>query len=118
MLVLLCGGVCFYPIRLEAARAGEFGYSVLSETQIRDLINGKPFENYAEVKFLMSDGSDMRVAMTKDEKVNLKESDYPEIMKGVIRGWEQEMSTKQWQQERVIKYKLKFFNLTIVERIE
>jgi hypothetical protein len=51
-------------------------------------------ENYAEVWFNLSDGSRMRVAMSKNAKDQLKEIDADELYKKIKKGWSDAISAK------------------------
>jgi hypothetical protein len=51
-------------------------------------------ENYAEVWFKLSDGSRMRVAMSKNAKAQLKESDADEVYRKIKQGWTEAIQSK------------------------
>jgi hypothetical protein len=51
-------------------------------------------ENYAEVWFTLSDKSRMRVAMSKNAKAQLKESDADELYRKIKKGWTEAIQAK------------------------
>jgi hypothetical protein len=114
-LLVLCLAI---PLNADQQDAGHFGYCTLCGEQIRSMSDGKPLSNYREVKFWMSNESDMRVALCNNCKEKLTETDYPKIMDGVRAGWMQEINNKKWKPKRILSYKERFFNITILKRIE
>jgi hypothetical protein len=51
-------------------------------------------ENYAEVWFHLSDGSRMRVAVSKNAKAQLKEADADEVYRKIKMGWTESIQSK------------------------
>jgi len=92
---------------------------------IEQIIDCKPTwrfnGEYTEQKFLLSNGSNMRVPMCKTCKNTLTDEDSKEIMACVIRGWEKESDElvknkdkKNWDKKKRDKYMEEYSKLKIV----
>lgn len=69
-------------------------------------------ENYADVWFNLSDGSRMRVAMSKNAKKQLKESDADEIYRIIKKEWADSIKGK------VLTKKTKDLQLERIDKLE
>lgn len=90
-----------------AKRIDQFGYCVKcgKNMVVEKVIEGKvkiSFTiDYDNEKFLLNDGSQMRVAICKTCKAILTKDDEKEIMETVIAGWQKEVDgLKNWSAEK------------------
>jgi len=88
-----------------------FGQCIMCGTSLIEerVIDGKVVTvfkaNRTETTYLLSDGSQMKVAMCKKCKESLDGTESAYVMKAVVRGWQHELETySDWKQEQKDKY--------------
>jgi len=69
---------------------------------------------YTEEEFLLNDGSKMRVALCMDCKKHLTEKHHRNIMKCIIKGWQKDVDTLPWTEEKKKAHMDKYSALEIV----
>jgi hypothetical protein len=70
--------------------------------------------DYDETEYLLDDNSRMRVAICKPCKEGITEKDNDKIMKSVQEGWEEEVKTLPWKEEKKKAYLDRYGKLEIV----
>jgi len=75
---------------------------------------GKLLPNYRILKFRLSNGTIMTVAICADcLKKGIALDNYKTIMQQVRDGWQAEFDTLKWDTQKIEDYKKRYFNLEI-----
>jgi len=93
-----------------AVEFDKYGYCVKCHRNLRyeQVINNKVMmrfhTDYDEKEYLLNDGSKMRVCICKPCKSVLTEKDNKDIMDCVKAGWEEEVKTLPWTEDKKASY--------------
>lgn len=98
----------------------EFGHCIICHKNmlIEQVIDGKAQKrftpDYTESQFLLSDNSKMRVAICTDCKSTLTQEQENDIMASVIAGWQLQVDTLPWTDEKKQAHMDRYSALEIV----
>lgn len=71
------------------------------------------------VSFKLSNNTTMSIQICAQDKATLIKEDYDDIMQAVIAGWEHEITVLNgWSEEQQQRYRDRFYNLKIIERVK
>jgi len=78
----------------------------------------RPNEHYREVKFKLSNGSQMKVSFCDSCADEVKKKDFQWIMANVILGWETSLTKKPRTEDELQKYRKTYYNLKIEDFVK